>query len=129
MKLPSADPGAVQRFSELTPTGPGITVKKVFGQPAAFINGNMFFGVFGPNLFLRLSAEQREEASRSFRAQPFEPMKGRPMTEYICLPTGILGDKALARTWVERGLAHASALAPKGSPRKQGISRDRSNRS
>ena len=48
--------------------------RKMFGYPCAFVNGNMFAGLFQTGLFLRLSEPEREEflrlkgASRSAHA-------------------------------------------------------------
>ncbi|MCI4360833.1 MAG: TfoX/Sxy family protein, partial [Thermoplasmata archaeon] len=97
MKLPAADPGAVARFEQLCPTGPGISVRPMFGQPAAFVTGRMFFGVFGGDVFVRLSEEDRKTGLLLPGARPFEPMPGRPMREYVVLPESLLAEPARAR--------------------------------
>lgn len=43
MKKPT--PEAIAAFEESLPTNPEVVRKKMFGMPAAFVNGNMFFGV------------------------------------------------------------------------------------
>jgi TfoX/Sxy family transcriptional regulator of competence genes len=58
--------------------------RKMFGYPAYFINGNMFVGVFGDKIFLRLSdADITEALGAHMGVGPFEPMKGRPMRGYV----------------------------------------------
>ncbi len=52
MKMPRASPAAVKLFGELAGALPTASVRKMFGQPAAFVNGNMFLGVFGGDVFL-----------------------------------------------------------------------------
>ena len=83
MKIPKAEVRVTRIFEELTPTAKGVTSKKMFGQPAAFVNGNLFMGVFGENLFVRLSVSDRTVARTSAGFAPFEPMPGRAMREVL----------------------------------------------
>jgi len=53
----------------------------MFGNISAFVNGNMFAGLFGNDLFVRLSKESRKELLEKQGASLLEPMKGRPMKE------------------------------------------------
>ena len=116
MKMAPASPTAVAAFEALTP--PSARVRLVFGQPAAFVNGNMFFGVFGPHVFVRLSEGDRARAAKVAGAVPFEPMEGRPMREYVVLPDPLLARRAEARKWVDLSFAFASSLPPKKAPTK-----------
>jgi len=115
MRLPSASASASKQFEDLVSGRAGITSKKVFGQPAAFVNGNMFFGVFGEGLFVRLSEVDRMAAREDPGFRPFEPMPGRAMTEYMVIPKSILASRSRGREWVDRSLAYASKLPPKTS--------------
>jgi len=117
-KIPAPAPLAVQVFEELTPPGSGIVVKKVFGQPAAFVNGNMFMGVFGDKLFVRLSEEACRTAMEHQGLEAFEPMAGRPMRGYVVLPRGTLADRAESAKWVAQSLAYAERLPGKTPKRK-----------
>lgn len=119
-KIPTPEAGAIKAFEALTPAGPSIGVKKVFGQPAAFVNGNMFLGVFGEKVFVRLSEEGGKEATERHGLEPFEPMPGRPMRGYVVLPSKILSDRIAARKWVSKSLAFASGLPPKAAKRPRG---------
>ena len=85
----------------------------MFGQPAAFANGNMCAGTFGSDLFVRLSTKDVETLSRVPGVRPFEPMPGRPMRQYLVLPPALLGKPARAREWVERSIEYALSLPPK----------------
>jgi hypothetical protein len=58
----------------------------MFDNLSAFVNGNMFFGIFGTDLFLRLSIEEQKELLKNKGASMLEPMKGKPMKDYIVLP-------------------------------------------
>jgi TfoX/Sxy family transcriptional regulator of competence genes len=119
MGMPKPAPAAVAAFESLIPNVPGVSRRPVFGQPAAFVDGNMFFGVFGSDLILRLSDADRAIAATELRALPFEPMPGRPMREYIALPPAVWKDSKSARAWVERSVRYASKLpAKKPKPRR-----------
>jgi TfoX/Sxy family transcriptional regulator of competence genes len=118
MKMPKADAGVVGIFEELTPLASGVSTRKMFGQPAAFANGNLFFGVFGKDLFVRLSESDRSEAKTAGGFVPFEPMPGRAMSEYWVLPASVLRNKTQARQWVGRSLDYASKLPAKKSKAK-----------
>jgi TfoX/Sxy family transcriptional regulator of competence genes len=118
MKVPRADSAATKVFEELTPAAEGISTKKMFGQPAAFANGNLFFGVFGENLFVRLSEPDREDAKKTSGFTPFEPMPGRAMKEYWVLPPSVLEDRAEARRWLRLSLTYVVSLPPKQRPSK-----------
>ena len=113
MKIPPPAADAVSRFEGLIPANRDLQVRKVFGQPAAFVAGNMFFGVFGEQLFIRLSEKDRAEAEKIPGVRPFEPMQGRPMREYVVLPDCLLGDRRESERWVDRALQYAAGLAPK----------------
>jgi TfoX/Sxy family transcriptional regulator of competence genes len=113
VKLPSADPKAVSWFEELTPVGPNVTTKLMFGQPAAFVNGNLFFGVFGAALFVRLSERDRTEADSLGGFGTFEPMAGHIMAGYLTLPSAFRTDRTRSRAWVDRARRFAEGLPPK----------------
>jgi TfoX/Sxy family transcriptional regulator of competence genes len=89
-------------------------MRRMFGFPAYFANGNMFTGVFEDTIILRLSDQDRAELVAVYdEAAPFEPMAGRPMREYVVLPEGLLSDAAAFHDWLERSFSWASGLPPK----------------
>lgn len=120
MKMPMPSPAAVKLLEELAPVRANVTQKKVFGQPAAFVNGHMFLGVFGNTVFLRLSEADQLEAKRISGVVPFEPMAGHAMTGYFVFPRSVLENRAQSRRWVDRSLNFASGLPPKKNKRKGG---------
>src|SRR5438876_526623 len=85
----------------------------MFGNISAFVNGNMFAGLFGNDLFVRLSKESRKELLEKQGASLLEPMKGRPMKEYVVIPKAWRKQHETARTWVIRSLDWTSKLPPK----------------
>ncbi len=98
-----------------------IERRKMFGCPAYYINGNMFAGVYGRQLFLRLPLEARDELRDTFGAKPFEPIAGRPMKEYVQMPEAIWSDEAALDEWMRRSVEHMASLpAKEPKPRKTG---------
>lgn len=118
MKIPGASDAASKALEALVPTGPTVTVRKMFGQPAAFVNGNLFFGVFGEDLFVRLSDADRADAERLGEFRPFEPMPGRPMRGYLVLPRPWLRDRKAAAPWVAKALRFGTSLPTKASAKR-----------
>jgi len=64
-------------------------------------------------MVLRLPEEQRAEFLRLKGAEPFEPMPGRVMREYVVVPKGLLNAPEQLRTWVEKSLTYVSSLPAK----------------
>ena len=100
--------GAMRQFPE-------AQVRKMFGYPVAFMNGNMFGGLFQDCMILRLSEDDRAAIRDQAGARPFEPMPGRVMREYVVLPEAILKSNARLKTWVSRAFAYARSLPAKAS--------------
>ena len=116
-KMPKPSEETKELFASLVPDHPRVTERPMFGQRSAFVNGNMFMGIFGQDLLLRLP-EQDREAVVAAGGAIFEPMAGRPMREYVVLPSAWLTKRATLKRWVARSLDHAEALPPKASKSK-----------
>jgi TfoX/Sxy family transcriptional regulator of competence genes len=114
MRWRPSPPDLVATFTDIVP-GPPAVQRKMFGYPAAFVNGNMFMGLFEDRLILRLAEDSREQLLSVKGASPFEPMPGRPMREYVVVPPAILEARKKLATWVDRALAYGASLPPKAS--------------
>jgi TfoX/Sxy family transcriptional regulator of competence genes len=90
----------------------------MFGYPAAFTNGNLFIGLHQSDFILRLSEEDRARFSAEYGERIFEPMKGRPMREYVRLPEELLTDARKCAPWIKRSLEYAQGIKPKASRKK-----------
>ncbi len=110
--MPKPSPAAAAAFATLLPDDPAVTARPMFGNPAAFVNGNMFTGLFGDNLFVRLSATD-DLRLRGGGGTDFAPMPGRPMRGYTTLPAAWASDLESARAWVQASLDWAKTLPPK----------------
>ena len=122
MPKPSGD--AASAFAKLVPDDPAVTARQMFGNPAAFVNGNMFTGLFGDNLFVRLSSDD-DARLRATGGSDFAPMPGRPMKGYTTLPAGWATDLPAARRWIESSLEWSRALPAKSPGSKAGARRRR----
>jgi TfoX/Sxy family transcriptional regulator of competence genes len=100
-------------FRSLVPEDDRVTVRPMFGNISAFVNGNMFFGIFGNDLFLRLSYEDQAELLRNKRSSMLEPMKGKPMKDYVVVPKTWKDRPETLRSWISKSLEWSSKLPPK----------------
>ena len=112
--MPTAGSGAIAWFEELRAAHPEVAARQMFGQPAAFVQGNLCFGVFGEELFLRLSEKDRAAAAAVAGTKPFEPMPGRAMTGYLVFPRSLRKDRAKFDPWVRRSIEYVESLPAKG---------------
>ena len=93
--------------------------RAMFGAPTYFINNNMFAGIHGDTIIIRLSEGDREKILTAYKnARPFEPVKGRFMKEYIALPESVYNDKRALQEWLRRSFIYASSLPAKARKKK-----------
>ena len=102
----------VALFDRVAPSGPDVTRRKMFGWPAAFVNGNMCCSLHNSNVVLRLGDAARADLEAQGGA-PFEPMPGRPMRGFVIAPPAMLADEATLRAWLARTADYARSLPPK----------------
>lgn len=116
MQMPKASDEEKQRFRELIAAVgervPEVEVKPMFGQLGAFVNGNMFAGLFGSDLGVKL-AEPDAAVLAASGGGPFGPSE-RPMSGYLTLPAD-----ADAADWIGRAVANVGALPPKAPKRSR----------
>jgi TfoX/Sxy family transcriptional regulator of competence genes len=118
ISLPKPSEQAKAAFQKLVPADPAVTMRPMFGNLSAFVNGNMFSGLFGDDLFVRVSEEDQAKI-RKQGGKPFEVMPGRAMTGYVMLPAGWQKKPDAARTWVGTALSWSRALPPKAAKGKK----------
>jgi TfoX/Sxy family transcriptional regulator of competence genes len=113
MKWEKPGQALIETFHNSLPVDDRIDRKSMFGMPCAFVNGNMFCGVFLRGIMVRLSEDQREHWIRERKAKLFEPMPGRPMKEYIEPPPSVLQDPVQLGALVRESFQYALTLKPK----------------
>ena len=79
-KMPEAGPETVRRFDELAEAfvARGAKRSQMFGMPVLKAGGKVFAGTFG----------DLEKARKQTGVEPFEPVKGRAMKEWVLVPLG-----------------------------------------
>ncbi len=112
MEIPKPSEADKQFFLDLVPEDPAVEVKPMFGNLGAFVHGNMFAGLFGPAVGVRLDDEGQRELAAIDGSGPFGPAE-RPMGGYLSLPGAWRAQPELAAGWVVRALAHVSTMPPK----------------
>ena len=95
-----------------------VEVKPMFGNLGAFANSNMFAGLFGPDVGVRLGEADRAALLGERGAGPFGPAE-RPMGGYATLPPAWRAEPEKGRQWTARALEHTSALPPKKARSKK----------
>lgn len=115
------DAALVAEFDAAAQRLPGVERRQMFGCPSAFVNGQLFAGVWQDRLLVRVP----EVAAQ----HPFAP-GGRPMKEYAALPGALDWPGGEMEQWLLRAHGYAASLPPKVSrpaaarkaavPRKRG---------
>ena len=111
MKMPRPTEADKDRFRSLVPEAPDVEVKPMFGNLGAFVNGNMFAGLFGSAVGVKLAETDRAELA-ALGGGPFGPDE-RPMGGYLTLPGTLSAEQAAG--WFERAHAHVATLPPKST--------------
>ena len=114
MKIPKPTEADRERFTRLVPEAAGVEVKPMFGNLGAFVNGNMFMGLFGADVGVKLAEPDQQKLVKA-GGGPFGP-KERPMSGYVTLPVAFTRTKA--RPWIAKSLDHVGAL-PKKKPKSK----------
>jgi TfoX/Sxy family transcriptional regulator of competence genes len=116
MEIPKPSEDDKAYFRSLVADDARVEVKPMFGNLGAFVNGNMFMGLFGPAIGVKLAPDDAETLSAIEGAGPFGPPE-RPMSGYVSLPAAWRGDPQSAH-WVARALDYVSALPEKAAKKR-----------
>lgn len=117
MKWKKPSQKLIEKFHASVP-GPPAEHRKMFGFPAAFVNGNLFMGIFQESVMLRLPDAAPAEMGKLPGVVPFEPMPGRPMKEYVTVPDALISNRAKLAPWIAKSFAYAQSLPAKGKAPK-----------
>lgn len=113
MEMPKASDAAKESFAALFDDVAGVEVKPMFGNLGAFVNGNMFAGLFGETVGVKLLVQaSRDELAAVEGTGQFGPVE-RPMGGYLALPAAWATSPDTSREWIMRSLAEVSTLPPK----------------
>jgi hypothetical protein len=102
VEVPRPSEDDKQFFRSLIADDPEVEIKPMFGNLGAFVHGNMFAGLFGSAVGVRLA---------------------EPDASYISLPPSWRHDARLAASWVDKARDHVGTLPPKvKKPKKRPVS-------
>ncbi len=93
-----------QLIDMFLPDDPNVVQKKMFGYPAAFVNGKMFMGTFGGQLVLKLAPDDFENFVKNLNGQQFVPVSNRPMTGFALVPEELIDNEPIMHEWVQKSL-------------------------
>ena len=111
MKIPKPSEKDKARFESLVPEDARVEVKPMFGNLGAFVNGNMFMGLFGSDVGVKLGDADQQKLVKA-GGGPFGPAE-RPMGGYVTLPASLAA--ATTRKWIAASLEYVGALPPKAA--------------
>jgi len=126
VEKPSAE--IIALFERVLPLDSRIEPRKMFGCPCAFVNGQLFTGVYEQSIMVRLGADQRSALLKEPNTGPFQAM-GRTMREYVVFTNAAAIDPAILRTWIEHALHYACGLPPKAAKSRKPAARSTRTRS
>jgi TfoX/Sxy family transcriptional regulator of competence genes len=122
VEMPKPTEAEKDLFRSLVPDDPRVEVKPMFGNLGAFVNGNMFMGLFGADVGVKLPDADREALLAEEGAGPFGPTE-RPMGGYVTLPAPWHAVPADAEPWIAKALDHVGSLPAKAKRPKKAKSR------
>jgi TfoX/Sxy family transcriptional regulator of competence genes len=121
--MPKPSEEAKAAFTKLVPAAHAVTLRPMFGNLAAFVNGNMFAGLFGEDLFVRLP-EAESAAVRKEGGRDFAPMPGRAMKGYVTVPSTWRAKTEDTKSWIKTALELTGKMPPKVAAKKTGAKKD-----
>jgi TfoX/Sxy family transcriptional regulator of competence genes len=118
MQIPKPSDDDKDYFRSLIPDDPRVEVKPMFGNLGGFVNGNMFIGLFGASVGVKLDDADRERLLAEDGAGPFGPEE-RPMGGYVTLPAKWRSATKKSAPWIAKALDHVGSLPAKKKTAKK----------
>lgn len=113
-ELVAYDERLAERIRELIAREPGVSEMRMFGGLAFLVEGNMAVAASGGGgLMVRVEPKETAALLKEPHADPFE-MRGRELDGWLRVGEAGLRTDAELGKWVERGVAFARSLPPKG---------------
>ena len=113
MQIPKPSDEGKDLFRAVVPAAPGVEVKPMFGNLGAFVNGNMFAGLLGVVIGVRMLDEASlAELTSIDGTGDFGPAE-RPMGGYVALPRAWHSEPDRLTAWVTVALEQVGQLPVK----------------
>jgi TfoX/Sxy family transcriptional regulator of competence genes len=106
------DPGLAQRVRDMLADRKGVTERRMFGGLAFMLHGNMFIGVLGNELMVRVGPARHREALALQHVRPMD-FTGRPMKGYVFAGEPGLSDDEQLERWISWSAGFVSTLPRK----------------
>lgn len=97
-----------QLIQAFVPDSPAVVQRKMFGYPAAFVNGKMFICTYDGSLVHKLSERDAASFKKEFEAEDFSPMPGRAMKGFVVVPLDLLENESVLHEWVQKAFHFVS---------------------
>src|SRR2546426_9332981 len=110
--MPKPSEQAKTAFRALVPEDAAVSLRPMFGNLAAFVNGNMFAGLFGEDLFVRLPDADAQPIMKA-GGHPFEPVAGHAMSGYVVVTDSWQKKPDAVRAHITRALTLTRAMPAK----------------
>jgi hypothetical protein len=87
----------------------------MFGTSAWFLESNdtIFMGSWGEGIMVRIGEERTTSLIESGDAEPFDPVGGKPMHEYVRLNSEQIAEDDDLLNWLDQASEFAGTLPPK----------------
>jgi hypothetical protein len=111
---PKKDEALIERVDGLLSIAP-VRRKNMFGTAAWFLESNdmMFAGAWGEGVMVRIGERRTSSLIESGEAEPFDPMGGKPMREYVYLNGDRVAEDGELLEWLDEASEFAGSLPPK----------------
>jgi hypothetical protein len=111
VEMPKVGPATQDAFDRLAEDFVARGAKKgsMFGMPVLKAGDKVFCGTFGDAMTFKLGPEDLAKANSTKGVEPFEPMKGRAMKEWVVVP---VSKKAKWRGLAEKAWSYVKGGCP-----------------
>jgi TfoX/Sxy family transcriptional regulator of competence genes len=106
------DEGVAERVRRALAAREGLSERKMFGGLCLMINGNMFAGIMGEELMLRVGSERFDELLAKPGARPMD-FTGRPMNGYLYVAAPAFASDQDLAAWLDDALSFVETLPAK----------------
>ena len=120
------DESLIERVDGLLATAP-VRRKNMFGSTAWFLETNdmMFVGAWGEGIMLRVGEQRTSNLIEAGDAEPFDPMGGKPMREYVFLNGERIAEDDDLLEWLDEASEFALSLPPKAKKKRKSARKTR----
>lgn len=107
----------VTAFETALPDDPRVELKQMFGSPCAFVNRQMFLGMFEDTLVVRVGARRVAALEAQPGMRVFTPSEGKVWTDTLQVDPAV--DAPVLAALAAQALEYAAALPRKTKPPKE----------